>query len=159
MKRKDKQKQSENTVISIDKFYELNILDETFDEVQYAQVVPETINFYQPYCNNNHISDKKRLYYHFSIHGSFRKRFSYLTDKNMILINSIIGMASNATNRLVKNNIIETLNLCKYIGELHIYKHQIKRKDIIEMLDLLIENKIFSCISNKEEDDIEDSII
>ena len=153
-----KEKQSEQTAISIDKFYELNLLDEAFDEVEYARIVPETINFYQPYCNNNFISDKKRLYYHYNMYGKSHRRFHYLTDKNMILVNSIIGMAHNAENSLMKSSVVETLNLCKYIEGLHIYKHQTKRKDVIKMLELLIENKIFSCIFNEEHNNAEDRI-
>ena len=87
------------------------------------------------------------------------RRFHYLTDKNIILINSIIGMSHNAENSLMKSSVVETLNLCKYITGLHIYKHQIKRKDVIKMLELLIENKIFSCILGEEYKNMEDRIV
>jgi hypothetical protein len=54
----------EETIVDIDNFYKVYTLDENFDEKAYGKLYPETINFYQPYCYNNNIDDKHRLFYH-----------------------------------------------------------------------------------------------
>lgn len=46
-------------------FYLFNKLDESFDEVAYQKMYPQTKDFYQPECIKNNISDKYRLYFHF----------------------------------------------------------------------------------------------
>jgi hypothetical protein len=56
-------KKSNNFLGLID-FYLFNKLDESFDEVAYQKMYPQTKNFYQPECSNRNISDKYRLYYH-----------------------------------------------------------------------------------------------
>ena len=45
-------------------FYKNNKINNNFDEVLYKVVYPETIDFYQPYCRDNSIDDKHRLYFH-----------------------------------------------------------------------------------------------
>lgn len=51
--------------ISIEEFYQHNQIDENFDEKRYLETYPETIGFYQPYCQQNNIDDKHRLYFHY----------------------------------------------------------------------------------------------
>jgi hypothetical protein len=46
-------------------FYLFNKLDESFDELSYQNIHPETKDFYQPECLENNINDKYRLYFHF----------------------------------------------------------------------------------------------
>lgn len=59
--------------ISIEEFYNKPLKDpdefDEFDENFYSQTYTDTINFYQPFCKNNNISDKKRLYFHYKMHG------------------------------------------------------------------------------------------
>jgi hypothetical protein len=51
--------------INIEDFYKNNILDKNFDEVFHQEQFPETKDFYQPYCKENNIDDKRRLYFHY----------------------------------------------------------------------------------------------
>ena len=57
-------KKSNNFLGLID-FYLFNKVDDSFDEIAYQNIHPETISFYQPECLNNNIDDKHRLYFHF----------------------------------------------------------------------------------------------
>ena len=50
---------------TIDVFYQNNNVDSNFDEVLHKKAYPETENFYQPYCRDNFIDEKHRLYYHY----------------------------------------------------------------------------------------------
>ena len=49
--------------MDIAEFFKTNTVDEDFDEVFYQTNHPETKNFYQPYCKENNIDDKNRLYF------------------------------------------------------------------------------------------------
>lgn len=53
---------------TIEEFYKTNIIDENFDEALYEEQYPETKDFYQPYCEQNNISNKQRLYFHYYFH-------------------------------------------------------------------------------------------
>lgn len=50
---------------SIEEFYKFNNVDESFNEKLYLEIHPETAGFYQPYCQQNNIDDKHRLYFHY----------------------------------------------------------------------------------------------
>ena len=52
--------------ISIEDFYIDNAIDPNFDEQFYLFQFPEIKEFYQPYCLDNGIDDKHRLYFHYS---------------------------------------------------------------------------------------------
>jgi hypothetical protein len=54
---------------SIEDFYKSNVLDFTLDETFYQSEYPETVSFFQPYCRDNKITDKQRLYYHWFMYG------------------------------------------------------------------------------------------
>lgn len=138
----------EDKIKTIEEFYKTQDIDEQFDEVEYAKLVKGSINFYQPYCINNNISDKKRLYYHYSLYGLNLKQFSYLSDKRMILINSIIGLIIFSKDIDDKSNVIYTLNLCTYIKEFYMYNYQIQRSDVLRMLELLVDRKVFDSFIN-----------
>jgi hypothetical protein len=57
-------------LISIENFYIQNPhIDPDFDELFYAEAYPETKDFYQPYCDKNNISDRHRLFFHYSQYG------------------------------------------------------------------------------------------
>jgi hypothetical protein len=54
-------------------------IDIDFDENFYSSLYPETICFYQPYCQENNIDDRRRLFYHYSLYknegiGRFKNR-------------------------------------------------------------------------------------
>ena len=55
--------------ISIEEFYQKNKVDADFDEVFYQNNYPATKDFYQPYCKENNIDDKHRLYFHYMMYG------------------------------------------------------------------------------------------
>lgn len=55
-------------LISIEEFYQKNKLDNSFNEKKYLLLYPETKDFYQPYCKQNNIDDKHRLYFHYKIY-------------------------------------------------------------------------------------------
>jgi len=55
--------------MDIHEFLEKNEVHPDFDENFYMERYEGVANFYQPYCNENHITDKERLYYHYKMHG------------------------------------------------------------------------------------------
>jgi hypothetical protein len=55
--------------IDIEAFYHDNECNQFFDEINYAKLYPESREFYQPYCKQNNISEKQRLYYHWVLFG------------------------------------------------------------------------------------------
>jgi hypothetical protein len=48
----------------IKEFYVNHIINKDFDHYKYSQNIQGLEDFYQPYCKDNLISDRKRLYYH-----------------------------------------------------------------------------------------------
>lgn len=50
-------------------FYKNNSLDKDFDDIFYSNKYPEVNKFYQPFCSDNSIDDKHRLYYHYMMYG------------------------------------------------------------------------------------------
>ena len=57
------------TKSNIIEFYEKHSVDKDFDEIFYDYFYPETKDFYQPYCEENNISEKQRLFFHFFNYG------------------------------------------------------------------------------------------
>lgn len=55
--------------IDIEDFYKNNKCNQFFDELNYQNLYPESSQFYQPYCKQNNISEKQRLYYHWVLFG------------------------------------------------------------------------------------------
>ena len=60
---------------NIIEFYNSNVLDEEFDSKFYQTNYPETINYYQPFCSQNNISEQQRLFHHYILYG---KKSGYL---------------------------------------------------------------------------------
>ena len=54
-------------------FYQSHKINKDFDEILYQSRYPETLGFYQPYCNENNIDDKHRLYFHYHLYGKQTK--------------------------------------------------------------------------------------
>ncbi len=48
--------------MDIIEFYKTHTVDDDFDEKLYQQQHPEIKDFYQPYCQENGIDDKHRLF-------------------------------------------------------------------------------------------------
>ena len=63
---KDNKIKNRMTNISIDDFYKTNQVPKDFDETLYSVTYPETKGFYQPYCDDNGIDEKHRLYFHYA---------------------------------------------------------------------------------------------
>lgn len=83
-------KKSNNFLGLID-FYLFNKVDDTFDEIAYQNMYPETKSFYQPECSNNNIDDKHRLYFHFKNYNrhAFKKyEHDYFKEENFIVNHS-----------------------------------------------------------------------
>lgn len=55
--------------MDINHFYMTNSVDPDFDEKSYASIYPKTKDFYQPFCRENGIDEKRRLFFHFSCYG------------------------------------------------------------------------------------------
>lgn|GEM_PF-7134864 len=53
-------------------------VDPDFDVVFYQNTYPETHDFYQPYCAENGIDDRQRLFYHYVNHGVEGRYFKSL---------------------------------------------------------------------------------
>lgn len=71
--------------MDINKFYKNNIVEKDFDEVLYQKKYPETKDFYQPYCKNNNIDDKHRLYFHYINYGNRRDKFNKNTNQKIAI--------------------------------------------------------------------------
>ena len=86
--------------ISIEKFYQKNRVDDDFDEVFYQEQYPETKDFYQPYCQNNNIDDRHRLYYHYKMYG---KDLNLLPEKKPLDLGiSVVVACKNRQENLQK---------------------------------------------------------
>ena len=55
--------------MDIHKFLKENDIPTSFDENFYMETYEKVANFYEPYCSENGISDKERLYFHFMTYG------------------------------------------------------------------------------------------
>jgi hypothetical protein len=123
----------------IEDFYKSNILDSSFDEIFYQSEYPECIDFYQPYCSDQGISDKQRLYFHWMKYGqSNSKFFKNYQDK---LASTNPEQYYNSSPDVVSNDIILICN---------IYSKSNRYKDLLphfleHYTNLDIDNIIFIC--------------
>jgi hypothetical protein len=92
--------------ISIEEFYKTNIVSEDFDENFYQNQYPDTRDYYQPYCIDNNIDDKHRLFYHYVLHGKDQKR-----SKNRLIA---IKVQNGLANRLRTLNSFFSLSQNKH---------------------------------------------
>lgn len=72
--------------ISIEEFYKDHDVDIDFDEKVYVKNHPDTIDFYQPYCSDNGITEKERLYFHYYLYSK-----NNLTKINKTIIIKAVG--------------------------------------------------------------------
>lgn len=68
--------------MTIEQFYDQYAVDQNFDEASYLIAYPYVIDFYQPHCRDNNISEKHRLYFHYIMHGDKNINFSISHQKN-----------------------------------------------------------------------------
>ena len=73
-------------MISIEEFYKTNSIDLDFDEKIYVENHPDTIDFYQPYCSDNGITEKERLYFHYYLYGR-----NNCTQRNKTILIKAVG--------------------------------------------------------------------
>lgn len=107
-------KEQHTKVIDINSFYINRIVDEDFDEISYQKKYPDTEKFYQPYCSENGISDKQRLFYHYVFYGAKEKKFENIhfsqDIKSFYLENTV---PSDFDEIWYQVAYPETLNFCK----------------------------------------------
>lgn len=72
-------------MITIEEFYQKNELNEDFGFVYYKKTFPETKNFYQPYCFQNNISEKQRLYFHYCLYCPQDKKSLFLSNEKILV--------------------------------------------------------------------------
>jgi len=58
-------------IINIKDFYLDNDIDPDFNEIFYESAYPSVKDFYQPYCSNNNIDNRDRLFFHYAIYGVY----------------------------------------------------------------------------------------
>jgi len=74
--------------MDIVEFYKHFRLNPEFNEAKYREKYPETDGFYQPFCLNNNISDKHRLYFHYVMYTyKEAESLSKINQKHKININ------------------------------------------------------------------------
>lgn len=133
-------------MLSIEQFYNLYNVDETFDEIEYLKNFPEATNFYQPHCKNHNISDKKRLYFH------FRNYVEKMMSSHMVIYDSIKFMTNHLTNSDIKYCLKNILNNCKSIREPLVVNSHIERQTILEVAELLVSKNLFKEILHQQQE-------
>lgn len=134
-------------MLSIEQFYNVFQVDESFDEIEYIQNFPETKNFYQPHCKHNNISDKKRLYFHFKSYVEQKMMSSH-----MVIYHSVKFMTSHLTNSDIKDCLKNMLNNCKSVREPLVVNCHVERNTILEVVETLAKKNIFKEILHNQTD-------
>ena len=60
--------------LDISHFYKQNQINNDFNEILYQATYPDTKDFYQPYCKDNFIDEKHRLYFHYHLYNKPDKK-------------------------------------------------------------------------------------
>jgi hypothetical protein len=95
--------------MNIEEFYTDQTIDIDFDEIFYTKEYPDTINFYQPYCQQSGIDEKHRLFYHYKIYGYTNYKNELEKNYNIFVPNTSIR---NRVNKLAV--VTSFFNPCKY---------------------------------------------
>ena len=129
--------------MNIDTFYLYNKVSDDFDEKAYLELCSLASEFYQPYCKDNNISEKHRLFFHYIMYWEENlkppKKISTLQNINFVKV--LIEYANKKQDLelldIIKNNSIDLLYhdmrnpiVCEHIS------HRIK---LLDSLDLLID--------------------
>lgn len=136
--------------MNIEKFYQENALDKNFDYIFYQKLYPDVINYYQPHCRNNDISEAHRLYYHWYNHGRDMRRFKNQTEvDNFHQPNISLREKSNTNKRLA---ILTTyFNPCNYQSKKNNYEkfsNHIKQFGDLYPVELSLNDEFFIRDSN-----------
>lgn len=121
-----------NTIPNISEFYKDNKIDDDFDEIEYKILHPQANNFYQPYCKQNNIDDRHRLFYHYYFYGIRSKilklpKLSLSGTVSLVLLNwQRTNLLKNALNKYVKYNIIKDIVVVNNNKSIHLdyYNHK-----------------------------------
>lgn len=65
-------------LLNIEKFYINHKVDDDFDEIKYLEHSPAAIDYYQPWANENRISENRRLFHHCFIYQISRDEIEVL---------------------------------------------------------------------------------
>lgn len=95
--------------MSIEEFYKDNKVDEDFDYIFYQKTYPETKGFYQPHCFQNQITEQKRLFYHWKIHG---ETTGYFKSAESFHFDPVVSSRAKVNNKLAI--ITSFFNPCNY---------------------------------------------
>lgn len=99
-------------MISIDEFLKFNKTPETFDHHTYLELHPDTKDFYQPYCKDNNISDKDRLFFHFIIYQNSHNNVKFHYHTSLFeFISKLTDLANTSKNDELLDIIKERMYL------------------------------------------------
>lgn len=133
---------------NIDLFYSIYKVDDDFDAAFYAKEYPTIINFYQPYCINNNISDQHRLFFHWYMYGKHDGMHKNENEKEKFFTPRI-DIREKKENKLA---IITTFfNPCNYINLQYNYlkfSENIKQYADLFAIELSFNNNYFIKDSN-----------
>lgn len=102
-------------------FYKQQSVIDDFDDEFYALTYKETERYYQPFCTNNNISDRERLYYHYINFG--RKQLYKKNEEDTIIPYKICKRKKNNAKLAV---ITSFYNPCNYINLQYNYDKFVK---------------------------------
>lgn len=118
---------------SIEEFYKSYNIDDDFDEKFYTLEYPIVADFYLPYCLNNNIDDKHRLFYHWFYYGQNHYKNHKQKQEDLFIGKKHIRLSNN--NNDTSLAIITALfNPCHYIS--HQYNYLEFKKHIEQFGDL-----------------------
>jgi len=84
----------------IEEFYQSNSVDNDFEEIFYEKTYPEVKNFYQPYCAENNISERERLFFHYANYG---KNNNYKKNLIEFIKHRVIGLELEFLNKTIED--------------------------------------------------------
>lgn len=124
--------------ISIEEFYQQNIVDPDFDEIFYESCYPETKEFYQPHCQINNIDNKHRLFFHYVMYAYERNKTSHIETLMKLLVDLIeinSELKSDQLLDIINNYISKTFSSMRDPVRCNIY---INRRNHLVILEKLI---------------------
>lgn len=128
---------SQQSNMTIDEFYSLNKVNSEFNEIHYLINNPQVLDFYQPYCKDNHIDDKHRLFFHYILYGQTdnHKYIRALSSLFIKLIELNLTLKSDQLITLINNNISQIFSSMRDPVQYNVY---IERRNNLNSLEKLI---------------------
>lgn len=131
-------KPSQKYNMTINEFYAINSVDKQFDEIQYLVNNPQVLDFYQPYCRQNSIDDKHRLFFHYVMYGYQGNENKYIEALTQLFVDLIATnsiLKSNLLLNFIKNNIFTIFSTMRDPVQYNVY---INRRNNLVNLEKLI---------------------